>query len=507
MKAKWVTTFLTIVTLIGSNFAMAGATVVGVTTSASTFFVLGPKADPAGVTASLGGPSYGLFSCQLGLSTGQCYDPYQMRKAYGVDSLIAHGKDGTGKTIVIVDAFQNPNIVEQEATFNTFYDLPQFNAGPGAPTFTQVAPDGLTPFDANDPNMIGWAEEISLDVEWAHAIAPGANIVLELGKDNNDPSLISALNDAVNHKRGDVVSMSFGEADSCLGTVLTGQWHKAFVNATLRGITLFASSGDQGASQPSCDGSSWIKSTSSPASDPLVSAVGGTELHAADYCLVSRGCDPTKNPAPGTYLSEIAWNEGPTGDFSTFFGATEASGGGFSTVWGEPSYQQGTIHGGKQRGEADVSYNAAILHGVLSYLDIPGFPTGFYRFGGTSAGSPQWSALVAIADQVAHHDYGFINAALYKIGQEHGSYGSSFNDITSGNNSAVEFDNLGNEVDITGYNAGTGWDAPTGLGSPKAGGVLGRLPDKWSFVQGIVAIAQSSFNGQGGSGNHKNDAH
>jgi subtilase family serine protease len=483
MKAKWVTTFLTIVTLLGSNFAMAGAAVVSGSTGMSNFFVLGPKAEPANETASLGGPTYGLFRCQVGLSTGQCYDPYQMRTAYGVSSLIAAGKDGTGKTIVIVDAFQNPNIVEQEAFYNTFYGLPQFNAGPGTPSFTIVAPDGLTPFVTGDPTMTGWAEEISLDVEWAHAIAPGANIVLELGKDSSDTALISALNDAVNHKRGDVVSMSFGEADTCLGADLTGQWHKAFVNATLRGITLFASSGDQGAAQPTCDGNSWMKVTSSPASDPLVSAVGGTELHAADYCLTSLGCDPTANPAPGTYLSEIAWNEGPIGDFSAFIGNTEASGGGFSTVWGEPFYQEGTIRGKQQqRGEADVSYNAAIFHGVLSYLDIPGVATGFYRFGGTSAGSPQWSALIAIADQVAHHDFGFINAALYKIGKEHTGYPTSFNDVTSGNNSAVEFDSLNNEVDITGFNAGTGWDAPTGLGSPKTGGVLGRLPDNWSFL-------------------------
>ncbi len=507
MKAKWVTTFLTIFTLIASNFALAGAAAVGVSTGLSTFLVMGPQALPADATVSNGGVTYGLRVCQVGLSVGQCYDPYQMRTAYGVDSLIAHGKDGTGKTIVIVDAFQNPNIVSQEAFYNNYYGLPQFNAGPGTPSFTIVAPDGLTPFVVGDPNMTGWAEEISLDVEWAHAIAPGANIVLELGKDNSDEALINALNDAVKNHRGDVVSMSFGEADSCLGTALTAQWHEAFVNATKKGMTLFASSGDQGASQPSCDGNNWTKVTSSPASDPLVSAVGGTELSAADFCLVSLGCDPTTHPAPGTYLSEIAWNEGPTGDFQAYFDSTEASGGGFSTVWGEPSYQQGTIHGGKMRGEPDVSYNAAILHGVLSYLNIPGVPTGFYRFGGTSAGAPQWSALIAIADQVAHHDYGFINAALYKIGQEREDYSVSFHDVTSGNNSALEYDSVGNPVSIAGFNAGTGWDAVTGLGSPKTGGVLAQLPGVWSADQGSAAIAQSNSNTRVSSGNHRECAH
>jgi len=455
-----------------------------------------PVVSPAGNVTGSGHSNYGLFSCQVGApftnpAGSQCFDPFQMRKAYGVDSLIGNGYDGTGKTIVIVDAFQNPNLVNQWATYNTFYGLPQMNAA-GGPTFTQVAPDGLTPFVVGDPNMTGWAEEISLDVEWAHAIAPGANIVLELAKDNDDQSLINTVDDAIDNNRGDVISMSFGESDKCVGTDLTNEWHRAFVNATKKGITLFASSGDQGAAQPSCDGKSWIQSSSSPASDPLVTGVGGTELHAADYCLVSLGCNPAANPTFGTYLSEIAWNEGPTGDFSGFFGATEASGGGFSTVWKEPAYQQGTLHGGKERAVPDVAYNGAILHGVLTRLDIPGVPPGMYRFGGTSCGAPQWAALTAIADQAAGHDYGFINAALYKVGQNSGPYASAFHDVTSGNNDAVEFDNLNNEVDIDGFDAGTGWDAVTGLGSPKAGGLLSGLAAYWSSGQGSAAILGSS---------------
>ncbi|HZR09556.1 MAG TPA: S53 family peptidase [Myxococcales bacterium] len=439
-------------------------------------------------------PGFGLFSCQVGRSTGQCYDPFQMRHAYGVDSLIAAGFDGRGKTIVIVDAFQHPKLESQVATYNTFYGLPQFNTGSG-PTLTQVAPDGLTPFDPTNGNMVGWAEEISLDVEWAHAIAPGANIVLELGADNSDEALIDAVNDAIDNNRGDVISMSFGEADVCLGPDLTAAWHRAFANATRKGITLFASAGDQGAAQPSCDGKSWILSASSPASDPLVTGVGGTELRAADYCLASLGCDPATHPAPGTYLSEIGWNEGPTGDFSSSFGTTEAGGGGFSAVWDEPSYQQGTIHGGKQRGVADVAYNAAILHGVLSFLDIPGFGTGFVRFGGTSAGSPQWAALTVIAAQKAAHSYGFVNGAIYKIGQNASVAANSFHDVVSGNNTALEADSNNNGVLVNGYSAGTGWDAFTGLGSPKAPGVVNGLAQFWAPGQGTAAIAQSGHGG------------
>ena len=420
------------------------------------------------------GPQFGLFTCQVGLSSipgRQCYDPYQMRHAYQIDSLIGAGFDGTGHTIVIVDAFQNPNLVSQVAFYNAFYGLPATN-------LTQIAPDGLTPFVPGDANMTGWAEEISLDVEWAHNIAPGANIVLVLAKTNQDSDILSAIKYAADNNLGDVISMSFGENESCVGapgTDLTPAYHAAFVEATQKGITLFASSGDQGAAQPTCDGSSWVQAASNPASDPLVTGVGGTELHAADYCLASLGCDPSTHPSPGTYQSEIVWNEGPLGDFSNIFGATEATGGGFSIIFNEPPYQKGTdgLHGGHQRAVPDVAYNGAILHGVLTYIDIPGDFTGFVTFGGTSCGAPQWSAITAIMNQKAGGRLGFLNKAIYDIGKH--SNQASFHDITTGNNSALEFDSMGNPVLVTGFSAGTGWDATTGFGSPIGPSVVNAL--------------------------------
>src|SRR4029077_11309262 len=261
------------------------------------------------------------------------------------------------------------------------------------------------------------------------------NIVLVLAKTNQDADILSALRYAVDNNLGDVISMSFGENESCLDPDLLSGYHDVFVSATQKNITLFASSADQGAALQTCDGNSWVKAASPPASDPLGTGVGGTELHAADFCLTSLGCDPTTHPAPGTYQSEIAWNEGPPfGDFQGFFGSTIATGGGFSVLYDEPSYQQGTIHGGKQRGAPDVSYNAAVLHGVLTYLDIPGVPAGFYRFGGTSAGSPQWSAITAIANQKDGGRLGFLSKAIYHIGKLSSS-SASFHDITSGVNS------------------------------------------------------------------------
>jgi subtilase family serine protease len=451
------------------------------------FLLRGPQAVPSGDQSSMVGPQYGLFSCQvIGVSAANCIDPYQMRHAYQVDSLIAQGYDGGGQTIVIVDAFQNPNLVAQVAFFDNFYGLPAIQ-------LTQIAPDGLTPFDPTDGNMLGWAEEISLDVEWAHAIAPGANIVLVLAKTNSDSDIVSALNYAVNNNLGNVVSMSFGENESCLGSDLTTAYHNVFATATAKNITLLASSGDEGAALPTCDGNSWVKAVSSPANDPLVTGVGGTELTVAKYCLPSRGCDPAANPQAGTYVSEMAWNEGlPYGDYGNVFGfGTLSGGGGFSIVFDEPPFQKGVLPGGKQRAVPDVSYNGAVEHGVLTYLAIPGIPTGFYLFGGTSAGAPQWSAITAIADQRAGTSLGFLNSGIYHAVRAQKEYAASFHDVTVGTNSSLQFDSSNNPVNVIGFNAGTGWDAATGSGSPIASSIVDNLVHFVSPGDGTAVLANT----------------
>ncbi len=467
------------VALITGVLCLAGTTAfAGSVVSPS--LKIGPQAN----LASTPGPSYGLFTCQVGLEPGvSCYDPYQIRHAYQIDALIQAGYDGAGKTIAIIDAFQSPNIVAELNTFDSFYGLPSLNGLGGSSnssvgTFTQIAPDGLTPFVAGDPNMTGWAEEISLDVLWAHAIAPGANITLVLAKSNADADILSATKYAVDHRLGDVISQSFGENESCVDSDVLAEQHQVFAEATMKNITLFASSADNGAAQLNCDGNAFVKAVSSPAVDPLVTAVGGTELHAAGYCLASLGCDPAANPAAGTYLGEVAWNEPGIG----------ATGGGFSVLFDEPSYQEGTIHGGKQRGVPDVSYNAAVEDGVLTYLDIPGVPSGFYLFGGTSAGSPQWSAITAIAGEKAGYALGFINTSVYHIGHAPPHYASSFFDVTSGNNSFAG---------IVGFSAGPGWDPTTGFGSPKADPLVDKLIQFVSPGDGVAAIAGSEPHNNG----------
>ncbi|MBS0582123.1 MAG: S53 family peptidase [Proteobacteria bacterium] len=444
---------------------------------------IGPKAQPLQAAA----PDQSLFTCQVGLSSAVCYDPFQMRHAYGVDNLIAAGYNGAGRSIVIIDAFQSPSLQTDVNTFSANYGLP-----PSAAFLTQVAPDGLTPFDPTDANMVGWSGEITLDVEWAHAIAPGAHVVLVLAKSNSDDDLISALNYAIDNRLGDVVSMSFGENETCLDQATLDAWHSAFAAATRKSMTLFASSGDQGAAQQTCDGNSWVQVASQPATDPLVSAVGGTELHAANYCLSALGCNPATAPAAGTYQGEIAWNE-----FDS-----ESTGGGYSVVYDAPPYQKATVHS-KQRAVPDVAYNAAIYHGVLTV-----WQGHYYLFGGTSAGAPQWAAITAIADQVAGYPLGFLNSAFYQIARTKPNYGPSFHDITSGNNSVVETDAHDNPVAVSGYAAGVNWDAATGIGSPIDGGLVGRMIQFTSPGDGNAAIAYSAPHGNGQQGgNGKQHAH
>jgi hypothetical protein len=211
-----------------------------------------------------------------------------------------------------------------------------------------VAPDGLTPFNQADPNQTGWAGEISLDVEWAHAIAPAATIKLVLAKSNNDADILSATQYAVDNNLGDVISQSFGEAEECVDPAIERAQHQMFAKATLKGITLLASSGDQGAAQPSCDGTTFIKAASSPASDPFVTGVGGTLLDA--------------DGLTGAYHGETTWNE-PEYEAAT--------GGGFSRVYGTPLFQKQL--GLPSRGVPDVAYNAGIGTGVLTVWSTSGF--------------------------------------------------------------------------------------------------------------------------------------
>jgi subtilase family serine protease len=152
------------------------------------------------------------FTCELApfdLSQGlYCYGPYAIRAAYGVDGLIDAGLDGTGQTIVILDAYGSPFAQGDLEAFDSMYGLPD------PPSFKQIYMPGAPPFDPTNGDMVGWTAEIALDTQWSHAMAPGANIVLIAAAGDNDEDLIAGLNYAVEHYPGRPVSMSFGRASS-----------------------------------------------------------------------------------------------------------------------------------------------------------------------------------------------------------------------------------------------------------------------------------------------------
>lgn len=382
-------------------------------------------------------PAATTFPCQT-TTPATCFGPSQMRAAYGVTQLGDAGITGAGRTIVIVDAFQSPTITSDLATFDTLFGL-------SAPKLNIIAPDGLTPFDQNNADQTGWSGEITLDVEYSHAIAPAATIDLVLAKSDQDADILSAQQFVVDHNLGDTLSQSFGEAEQCMAPAIQQQTHALYQRAARERMTVFASAGDNGAAQPTCDGTSFAKAVSTPASDPFVTGVGGTLLDA--------------DGTTGAYHSETVWNEP---DFHA------AGGGGFSTLFPTPSFQRG-LHL-SSRGVPDISYNAGINTGVLAVWSSSGQGADLvFQFGGTSAGSPQWAGLAVLADQLGRHRIGDINPSLYALA--HGFlYGQLFHDITVGDNTLH-----GAGITVQGFAAARGWDPASGIGTPKANALVPAL--------------------------------
>ena len=394
----------------------------------------GAQYEPLGTAEDMGIVHFG---CQLA-SPPTCYGPDQIYDAYNIKSVLEAGFTGTGRTIVIIDAFQSPTLLTDLARFDFLWNLP-------APTLKVIVPwsptNTPTPFDPLDGSQVNWSAEISIDVEWAHAIAPGAAIDLVLAKSAADADMLSVTKYAIDRNLGDVISQSFGEAERCADPQLIQQEHALFGEASDKGITLFASSGDQGAAQQTCDGSSFSSSASTPASDPDVTAVGGTRLTTAG--------------TNGAYQSESAW--------STGLGAT---GGGFSAIYRRPGYQAPLQDNNKQRGVPDVAFDGdATNSGVITVWSVLAAPNKFmyWRFGGTSAGSPQWAGIVALADQKGGQRLGAINKSVYHIGKSE-AYGAAFHDVTAGDSGCNVVACKG--VFVQGFTATPGWDAATGLGTP-----------------------------------------
>lgn len=362
------------------------------------------------------------------------YSPSQVQNAYGFNQISFASYTGSnnaplpgaGQTIAIVDAYNDPNIKSDLSTFDIKFGLPSAN-------LTVVNQNGGSRLPLTSSS---WSGEISLDVEWAHAIAPGANILLVEASSTSLSNLMTAVNYAktasVNGDPVSVVSMSWGGSEFSSELAYDSTFTTPGNN-----VTFVASSGDSG---KLASGLYW------PAASPNVVAVGGTSLTTQD--------------SSGTYGSEAGWSD---------------STGGYSLYETQPGYQTlpspSTAIPNGVRMAPDVAYNAdpgtpTNPTGFAIYDTVPYYgQTGWFDAGGTSAGAPQWSALVAIADQGrALQNSGSLasSGTLYALYQmaDGGSYSTYFHDVTSGSN---------------GYSAGTGYDLVTGLGSPVANQVIGYL--------------------------------
>jgi subtilase family serine protease len=363
-----------------------------------------------------------------------CYQPGQLESAYDMGPLYAKGLTGTGETIALVDSFGSPTIKSDLAAFDKAFDLP------APPSFRIIAPAGaIPPYNPNNSTMVGWAEETSLDVEYSHAMAPGANILLvetpvaETVGIQGFPEIVQAENYVINRGLAQVISQSFAAAE------------QTFPGAQSL-LTVLGAAGDDGTSSATNPaGTNYFTSpvVNWPASDPLVTAVGGTQLHL--------------NDAGQRTMADNVWND------TNLLGSPAAGGGGLSTIFGRPSWQKGvTSVVGNRRGLPDVSLSAAVDGGVLVYLGFPGLPAkGLYIIGGTSEATPLFAGIVAIADQVAGHPLGLINPALYSLAAANAP---GIVDITTGNNS-VSFVQGGVQYTVPGYSATTGYDLASGLGT------------------------------------------
>ncbi len=431
--------------------AQSGRTIQAAPTSGPDVISRAVKVKALKLAATTASPPPTDASCRVQFGF-PCYSPQEIQAAYGLKPLLEAGYNGAGQTIVIIVSFGSPTIEQDLRIFDTGYGLPD------PPSFKVLAPLGTVPFNPNDSAQVTWAKETSLDVEWAHAMAPGASIVLLTSPvDQNQgvqglPEFLQLERYALDHHLGKIMSQSWGTAENTLfdpaGQKVLSDFGRLYLRAALENVTVVAAAGDTGSANVDVSGNYYpFPTVLFPASSPLVTAVGGTSLYADTH---------------GNYQSETVWND-----------SSGASGGGVSQQFSEPLYQyllpaamQKTLN--HHRGIPDVAYNADLSTPILGYFGFYPDPTnnGYYTLAGTSEGAPQWAAIVADANQLAGRPLGFLNPRLYLLGTS-SRYLQFFHDITAGNNAFVN--------GVPGYNSTTGWDLTTGWGTPNLTGLVSEL--------------------------------
>ena len=367
------------------------------------------------------------------------FSPNDIRNYYGINNISFGSAAGTGagETIAIVDSYSQPDLLPTTSPSFSTSDLHVFDTEfnrPAPPSFNKLDENGGT----NLPTIYdsGWALETSLDVEWAHAVAPQANIVLVEAYSNTFSDLLAAVHTAANYPGVVAVSTSWGSTESMLesqsgGTLAslaaTESSYDAFFTtpAGHTPVTFVASTGDSGAG-----------ATTYPSLSPNVLAVGGASITTSD--------------AAADYGSETVWNDQ--------YGAT---GGNISIAEPKPAFQFTVTQSNTNRTVPDVSFDADPATGVY-VLDSSQSKPGYYQVGGTSLGSPAWAGLIAIADQ-GRSLIGLpsLNGATQTLPRIYQLSSTDFHDITSGNNN--------------GFTASAGYDLTTGLGTPIANRLIPDL--------------------------------
>jgi subtilase family serine protease len=390
-------------------------------------------------------------------SVATCYTPQQLEVAYGVQPLLRRGVDGRGETVVLPELAEprlNPPLVtdlrQDFAAYDRLFHLP-------APRLKVVST-----FPGPAHPWLAFGEEV-LDAEVVHAIAPRAALTVVLVKGTSLNSAGQAVAASVAALRlgaseGGIISLSpAGQigGEHCVNHAQLTQLNAALQADAGHHVTVVAATGDTGAAGEPCalidalggsmSGFSPRKEVVLVASDPLVLSAGGTTLDASH--------------TTGAWLGETAWGL-PDGSPGSAF---QASGGGFSRLFGRPSYQNGVPGIGSMRGVPDVAADGDPVTGIAVITGNPGGGYAISGHAGTSASAPLWAGIIALADQYAGRHLGFVNPAIYRIARS-SQYHRAFHDVTAGSSNTAEFPH----ATITGYRAAPGWDPVTGWGSPDA---------------------------------------
>jgi subtilase family serine protease len=399
----------------------------------------GTSAPPSGGSRpSTPASSSGLADC---LTASRCYAPHQFRVAYGIQSLLDAGVDGSGQTVVLVE-YAAATPAPPPTVTDIRQDLADFDSRFGLPAARiQV----LTAMAGSVSPWLAGAEEVG-DTEMVHAVAPDATIrelMVDVAHVTTPAEFATMFSKALRTAAGDgdVIVFPHEYGENLFTSAGAATINSALEYAAGRHATVVAGSGDGGAISERRGSSAPVKEVSLPASDPLVLAVGGTTL--------------TANRATGAYGSETAWN-------TPIDGQLAASAGGFSHLFARPAYQDDVPGIGAMRGVPDVAGDASPATDMAFAFAAPGGAYALLSEGGTSASGPFWAGLIALADQEAGHPLGFVNPAIYRIARGP-QYHKAFHDITTGSNTVTM-----KGATITGYQAGPGWDPVTGWGTPDA---------------------------------------